>query len=223
MTPEVKGENEAFTASDMTFGSNLIVAYTMGALTKVSRELFEDSPSLFAEQVENWLTAKMAQQIDEWGLNGDGGTEPLGILNRSGINSTTSIGAIDWTDASAAVQAVRGRNHEPGGMVVNTTIYGDLLELETGDGSNSARGWLGAPPTMDGVTVYNTTHCPLESAITGDFSKFAMGVRGDMRIEASTVAGEAFERHQIWLKVVARIGFAPLDESAFHILSGITS
>lgn len=223
VTVDTHAENETITATDLQFGSRLLNTYTAAALTKISRELWQDSPELLAEQLESWLAAAMALKIDTWGLSGSGSQEPVGLLNAPGISSTGTVGAIDWTDVSAAATAIRNSNHEPNSAIMDTTIAADLLEIETGDGTNSARGWLGAPPTLANVAMLNTTHCPTAKAVLGDFNMYAMGVRTGALVEASTVAGDAMEKHQIWVKITQRFDFVTLDDSAFHILEGITT
>jgi len=97
-----------------------------------------------------------------------------------------------------------------------------LFNTETGDGTNSARGWLDAPPTLRTVQFLQSTNCPTDKLILGDFSRYAMGLRTSASVEASTTAGEAFERHQVRVKISMRFDFVPLMEQAFHALTGLT-
>lgn len=219
---ELKGENQSATFSDVTIGQRKLSTRTAMAITAVSRELWEDSPGLLAEQLQRWMGAKMAQQIDSIGLNGYT-SKPAGLLGTTGINSTGSIGAIDWADVAAAVSRIRVNNHEPNAIIMHPTIHDDLFNIETGDGTNAARGWLDAPPTIRDKQFLMTTNCPLANLVTGDFSRFMMGVRTGILIETSTEAGSSFEKHQVYVKATARFDFVSVDDSAFEILAGITS
>ncbi|MCO8122929.1 phage major capsid protein, partial [Stieleria sp. TO1_6] len=207
----------------MKFGQRQLNVVTAFAMTSISRELWEDSPDLLASQLTGWLSATMAAQIDKYGLQGHTGGRPVGILNTPGIDSTNSIGGIDWTDVAAAVTSIRNANHEPNAVIVNPTIHDDLFNIPTGDGTNSARGWLEPPPTIRDKQYLHTTNCPLEQAVVGDFTKYLMGLRTGFQIETTTAAGEAFARHQVWIKATQRFDFTTLDDTAFHNLSGITS
>lgn len=222
-TVSIKAENEAITASDMTFSARNLRTYTAAAMTKISRELWEDSPQLLAQQIESWLVAKMAQQVDQWGLQGTGVGQPLGLVNRTEIDETGSVGAIDWADVSAAATAVRVANHEPDAIVLHPQIHADLMDIETGDGANAARGWLGRSPNLEGVTFHQSTNCPTSDLICGDFSKYLMGLRTGALVESSTEAGDSFQNHQVWVKIVTRFDFATLDDSAFYRLADITT
>jgi len=223
VVPALRGENDVITESNNTFGQIRMVAKNAGVMTKLSRELAEDAPELLAEQIGMWLVAAMVTTIDRWGLNGAGGLEPEGLYQQAGIGSTGTIGAIDWTDVSAAATAIRNLNHEPGSVIVSPTRYADLFNKESGDGVNSARNWLGAPPTLAGMQFLQSTNNPNTKAMVGDFSRYALGLRTSPLVEASTTAGDAFERHQIFVKITCRFDFAPLDATAFHSLTGLTA
>jgi len=221
-TVATKSENSAFTASDVKFGARRLNTYTAGALVKLSRELAEDAPELLASQLSQFLGSAMATQVDLWGLVGTGSAQPTGILNQPAINATGSIGAIDWLDVSTAATLVRNANHEPNAAIMNTEVHDDLFTIATGDGTNSARGWLSAPETLKNIQYLQTTNCPLAKLIVGDFTKYLMGIRTGARVEMTT-DGTAFENHQAWVKITMRFDFVTLDDSAFQILSGITS
>lgn len=223
LTVTNKAEGAAWTASDLTFGQRELSTHTAGAFTKISRELWEDAPGLLAEQIGSWLASAMAQQIDRWGIQGTGSAQPTGLVNVAEIDSTGSIGAIQWSDISAAVTAIRNANHEPNAVLLYPEVHDDLMTSVTGDAVNAAKNWLGPPPTLEGKLFLPSTNVPLANAVIGDFSKYAMGLRTTARVEASTTAGEAFERHQVYVKVVMRYDFVTLDDSAFHVLTGITS
>lgn len=168
---KTKSEGGPFNRSKLKFGTRILSAMTGGCVVELSRELWEDSEELLARQLGTFLAAELARQVDEWGLSGSASAEPQGILQRDIDNTDSdSVGAIDWTDLSDAATKVRERNHEPTVAIMHTTIRDDLLSIETGDGTNSARGWLGKPPTLENVTLLETTHCPLAKAIIGDFS-----------------------------------------------------
>jgi HK97 family phage major capsid protein len=221
--PEIKlrSENAPIHESNNTFGAIRLVAKNAGVLTKMSRELAEDAPELLAEQIGQLLVSAMVTTIDKWGLAGAGGLEPEGLYEQV-LASTGSIGAIDWTDVSAAATAIRGVNHEPNSVILSPKRYADLFEAETGDGTNAARGWLDAPPTLRTLQFLQTTNNPDAKAMIGDFTRYAMGLRTSPLVEATTVGGDAFGNHQVHIKITARFDFATLDKTAFRSLTGIT-
>ncbi len=220
-TVQTKSQNSAFTASNMTFGARRLNTYTAGSLVKMSRELYEDAGDMVAMQLEAFLSSALATQVDAWGLDGTGSAQPLGLTGR-GINTTDSIGQPYWADLSSAATAVRVSNHEPAVAIMHPSVYGALSDIETGDGTNAARGWLNAPPTLKDTRFLQSTNCPVAKLVIGDFSRYLMGVRTGARVEASTQAGDAFANHQVWLKITMRFDFITLDDTAFELLTGIT-
>lgn len=216
-------ENTTIADSNMLFGLKTLSTTKLAMLVKLSRELYEDATELAARQLQLAMAAKMAERIDYYGLAGSGSAEPLGILNNSEIEDTGSIGAIAWEDLAAGILEIREANRRPNAIIMSPLIAHDLSLLTTGDGTNSAKGWLSSPETVRDKTQLVTSNCPDDKLIIGEWQHYAMGVRNQISVEATTTGGNSFADHQIWLKVYARVAFVPLDVTAFHALTGITS
>jgi HK97 family phage major capsid protein len=221
-TMEVKEENQAFTATDFTFEAVGFTAHTIGCLIYASRELAADAPN-FSVQVESVITAALGAELDRLGLVGSGSQEPLGIANYPRVGTTGSIGAIAWEDVHTAATGVRAANGEPNAWVAHPTIAGDLEILTSGDGTNSAKLWLGPPPGVAELAKFTTTNVTTANLIVGDFSKMLIGLRQRPMVEFSPVAGDAFAKHQIAIKVTWRGDFGLSQPTHFHVLSGITT
>lgn len=220
-TVEIKAENAAFTGSDPVFGQLAVEPRTLGILVTISRELAEDGVGV-AEILESIMARKIAQMADYYGIQGTGSAQPVGLINNPNIASTSVGGAISWFDIADAITSVRVNNHQPSGIVLSPSNHGDLMKSTTGDGTNAAQNWLLQPPNSEGMGYYPTNNCPDSAIVVGDFSKLLWCVRSGARLETSVTAGEAFERHQLKLKLVIRADWAVTDASAFHILNGIS-
>ncbi|MDZ4784242.1 MAG: phage major capsid protein [Planctomycetia bacterium] len=218
-----KGENDAFSESTVGFGLVNLVSRTFGTIVKVSEELLMDAP-MAADAIEQSLIRGLATALDSAALIG---LSPgmSGLIQNSTIVTaqTGSVGAIDWLDLHTAAVAVRSNNHEPTAYVCDPVIAGDLDAIVSGDGTTSARLWLGPPPSIAGISRFTTTTMPTSSIIMGDFSFAVLGVRMQPRIEISRVADDAFERFQAAIRIVWRGDTAVLRPSAFHLLAGITT
>jgi HK97 family phage major capsid protein len=221
VTPEIKSEMSLFTAQDINLGGISLVPRTVGVYLECSRELAEDAPN-FVQMIENQIASTLAVSIDKYGIQGFGGTS-VGLTGSTAITETGSIGAIQWSDLSSAVTSIRVANHEPNAFVMYPTIHDALLNSVTGDGTNAAKGWLEAPPSIRDKSYYNTTNCPLGNVIVGDFSKYAFGLRTGVQIETSATAGNLMKQHAIGIKVTIRCDYAILDASAFQRLAGVTA
>lgn len=220
VTLETKGELETLSTSDMRFGKLTLVAHKIGTIFKVSRELAYDAPN-FAQMVENFAASALAAKVDSYAIQGSGSGEPLGILNNTELAETGSVGAIEWEDLASAAAQVRLANHMPNAGILGVQANEDLMVLAAGDGTNSAKSWLGRPPALEGVTLNATNNCPLAQAIVGDFSHALFGVREEVRLEVSPDVG--FEEDSLYFKIVWRGDFGVTDPTAFHRLAGITS
>lgn len=221
-TFKVVAENTLIPESSVTFGRVQFSAYKIACLLSLSRELAEDAPNA-AQLVEQILTKSFAVELDRLALVGSGSAEPNGLLNYTGVESTDSIGAIEWEDLHAAAVEVRGRNFEPTGYICSPTIAGDLDLITSGDGTNAAKMWLGPPPSLTQVPRYSSTNCPNANLFVGDWTQMAIALRTDATIEATTSGGNAFEKHQLLIKLTFRGDFGCLHSGAFHVLKGITT
>ena len=98
-----------------------------------------------------------------------------------------------------------------------------MAPITSGDGTNSAKLWLNAPPHVANIPFLDTTAITTAYAVAGDFSHLLMGVRTGATLEVTTVGDEAFEKHQCEFEIVQRLAFAVTRGAAFHVLSGITT
>jgi HK97 family phage major capsid protein len=220
-TIETKKQSSSFAQSDITFGGVTLTAKTLGTYVKIGRELVEDAPNI-NQIVDDVLRKALAAEIEKLVLQGQAG-EPTGLLNDSTINETGSIGAISWEDMHAPVVTCWNANESPNAYVVNPTIAGDLELITTGDGSTSAKNWLGAPKGLADLLALKTTSMPLANAIIGDFTKLIIGLRQNALVEITKEGVNAFEKHQVGVKITWRGDFAIERSAAFERLAGITS
>lgn len=116
-----------------------------------------------------------------------------------------------------------GQNFEPNAYVTSPTIAGDLDAITSGDGTNSAKLWLGPPPPVEPLTRYVTSNVPDTTIIIGDFTQLVIGLRQQPLIEISTEAENAFSKHQVLVKVTFRGDCQCLHSNAFHTLDGVTT
>ncbi len=221
---QVKAENNAFVGSGVSFDAIHFSAFTVGTMIVASRELAEDAPN-FPQLIETTLANAWAAKFDHIAINGVAGTSLDGILDweTGGIGETGSVAAIAWEDIHNAVVGVQMANFEPNAYIINPDIAGDLSILASGDGTNSAKMWLGPPPGVAPLTQLRTTNIGTGSAIIGQFNQLVFGLRKNFLIESTTMAGDFFSRHQVAWKLVCRFDVNAFRRDAFHRLVGITT
>ena len=220
------GENNAITASDATLGAMTLYAKTVVCLVKLSLELSQDSANI--EQIlATTITSAMANAIDSAGLNGvDAG--PSGVINLSGRNSVTGIGApTSWDFAIDGMYELMADNvpaERIGAMVAHPALWKKMAKLKTGITNDKTT--LVMPDEVAKLPRLWTTAAPLESgttatAVIADWRDLLFGVRQDINVR---VLQETFlgSNLQIAVLAYARVDFGATRRDSFCTLEGIT-
>jgi HK97 family phage major capsid protein len=134
------------------------------------------------------LAAQIAAEIDNQAINGDGtGSKITGILNTSGINSTTwgsSPATLLWADVLELEKmliddkALVGNNLH---YLVDPATY-KTAKSTTKATSDAGAGFLvdfeNGVPRLNGFSVHVSTHVPANTLIFGNFSELLVGSWG---------------------------------------------
>lgn len=126
-------EHVAVTRSDPKFGKSSLSPNTVGGEYEVSRRMILQAAESIEDLLRRDLGSLLRQALDLAAITGTGGTQPLGILNTSGITAVTASAALSDTTADliAAIElddltGSRGFLTNPGAMrVVRKTKDGD--------------------------------------------------------------------------------------------------
>lgn len=219
-TLQVKVENAAFSGTDPTFDAIGMTAYTIGNVITMSRELAEDAPN-GSQIIQDVFMRAAGVAIDRYGLQGTASAQPAGLTVR--LTPTTGAASIDFDELLDSVGRVWAANHEPVAYILHPTLATALAKTKSGDGTNSAALYMTAPDEVAALMNLRTTNMPTDALFCGDFSHYLFGVRSQIRIEVSTEAGEAFERHQVKIKLVWRGDFGLTQSAAIDYRSDLTA
>lgn len=228
VTPEWKSENDEFAGSLMQFGAYTLNPKTVGFLVRLSRELLEDSGPELERFVRSTFSSAFASVLDQVTLRGSGANnQPIGILNKPGIVSTGSIGSLDYSKLIDGAQKLFENNfagtHADIGAVMNPRTAASLAKI-AGTANDH---YIQPPEPVREMRRLQSTAIPVESGNTevlmGDFRQCAVALRTGFQIEATTIGGGAFEKHQLLLKATARLDVVVFRPSWFHRLHGITN
>jgi HK97 family phage major capsid protein len=229
-----KAENAQATASDMTFEALTLTARSLIAIAKLSIELMEDSPTI-NDVVENAMAQALALELDRAALYGSGtAPEPRGIINTSGVgiqSQGTNGAALTSYDAfSTAVQTIQAANGDPNAVIYAARTAGTLDRLKDSTGQP-----LQPPQSFRELTKLVTSQVPVNrthgaasnasDAFVGEWPELLVGVRTQLRIEASRVSvvgGEsAFDRLQVHVRAYLRADIGVAQPSHFVVVTGI--
>ena len=222
-TPAFRNEAASVAESDPTFGAVTFTPRSMMMLTKVSRELLEDSINI-STALPNIITSAMAAEMDRICLEGTGSApQPRGIKNQSGIGTTAHDAALtSYAPFLVAQTDILTNNAGPvNAIIMHPRDAGDLAAL-----SDTTNQPLNMPPALSGVPMLTTTSIASnggsgsnESTIyVGNFSNLMIGMRNDIRIE---IARERFaDNHQYGFYAHMRFDVAVAHAKWFHTITG---
>ena len=209
-----KAEGASHTPSDVNFGPIVLNAKTLMASTKISIELIEDSGPSAAQVIENSLAQSMAVEMDRAGLFGTGAnSEPLGIYNAEGLSQVDPNAALtDYEDFVDAWVKCLEANGMPSVKLYSPAVAGVLAKLTMA----TELAPLPAPKPVEDLRTLISTQIPntlgggadRSVAFVGGFENVLMGVRNNIRIEASREAGDSFEKGLVWIRAYMRGDFA---------------
>lgn len=223
-TPAWRAENASISESEPTFARVSMAPKSLAVLCKVSREVLEDSLNI-EEALTRSITAAMALEFDRAGLFGSGsGSEPQGLTNMVGIGEVAHDAALASYAplVSARTQVLTANAGEPTAFIMHPREDGTLVGLVDTTGQP-----LQAPAKIAAVPQLVTTAVPTNggvgtnesSIITGNFSRFLLGIRNDIRIE---VLKERYaDNHQYGFIAHMRGTFAAEHVAAFSHVTGI--
>jgi HK97 family phage major capsid protein len=190
-TPAWKSENAAITAADLAFDAVTFTARSLVRVVTLSVELFEDADPSSESVIANSFASQIALELDRAALRGTGTPpEPRGVLNTSGITTTThgANGAVIanydfWLDAKGAVS---GNNFEPNAHIQaprSTTSLSKLKEATTNAYMAPPAAMLPMLQTKQvpiTLTVGTSTDC--SEIYTAQWDQLMIGIRTDFNI-----------------------------------------
>lgn len=199
-------EGQEITPSDPSFDAIWLRADKLATLSYISNELASDAANAGQAVVDSIVNA-MARAMDDYLLNA--------LLNSTQVNSTGSVGAIQWSDILGARLAVKLLNGQAPSIVANPNLQYDLsLLTETDTGA-----FLAPPAQVSDLQWYETTAMLDSKACTGDFTKLLCGLRQGLTLELSRDA--RFNYDETAIRCITRMA-ANVTRPHFHLLSGIS-
>lgn len=187
------GEEDAITASDVSFDNVELVARKLAVFTRMSNDLLEDSVIDLADQVASDIARQFAQKEDECYFNGDGTSTYGGMIGvraailgtagavdaASGIDTLPEITAADLLKVMSQIPlyAQSGATW----VMSNAAMVETVQKIQAAAGGNSVVD-LGNGPVMQyqGYPVMMSQVMPAN--LTADYSNLAMILFGDFRM-----------------------------------------
>jgi len=219
------GEEVEITESEAELGQAELMARKLGALTKVSTELDEDSVVEIGDLITQSMAYAMADKIDQAAFNGDGTSTYGGVVGlKNALHASATQGAATGNDSAltldmADFEATAGLYPEypgadPRWFMSKAVYWASAARLMDAAGGNTNVTIGNGPPTMmflgypvTFVQVMPSTTSTLASTIVAYFGDLRLGasygVRRSVRTEVSRE--RYFETDQIGIKTTERV------------------
>lgn len=226
-------ENQNFAESEPVLGSVSWKLKRADAITRISRELVADSQPSVVEFITRLFQEAIARERDRMiavGSTGGAtaGTQPEGLAaatlptgNVLAVGDDLSYASLVELEHKLA-RKYRARARWVMNSVNLHRIF-SLLDLSGRPLFTRENGALGQPQTLVmGYPVSVQDDLSDASIFFGDLSAYVWFDREEMGIESTTAGGEAFARHQTWVKVWERADGKLALPEAFVRADGIT-
>jgi succinylarginine dihydrolase len=232
-----KVENQPAPLSDAQFGKVTLTARTLFGACAVSLEAVQDASNI-DQVIENSLAMSAALALDLAALRGDGtAASPIGIRNAPGVqlvdlgtNGATLTSTTFYPKWSQACQLIMQKNGIP-----RTTIFAPRTWSEQDLLANTLNDALEAPDSWKNLQKLVTNQVPINNtkgssnasseAYVGDFQQMLVGIRSELNLEISRVAGDstgsAFRSGQIWIRIFMRADIQLARPEHFVLIDGI--
>ena len=218
-----KAENADINLSDIITGTGDLKAKTFAVIVPVSRELAHDSVN-FVTALERALSEALALKLDAAFMFGDGeGTDPLGLVNTSGVQEIQHDGPLDYDTIIDAWQKLAAVNADPQSLFMSPRDRSILTKISKGDS-----GYFTRPELLNGIDFLHSAAIPSNLgvgedeglAIMGDFSQALLGITENAQLEITTTGGDAFRKHQVLVKMTYRGDILALRPNHFLKITG---
>jgi len=201
-----EAENASFDETDPAFGQLTWSIHRMNALTKSSRELVNDSNPNIVNVLSELFMEAVAAERDKMIAIGDGSTQPEGIYSASGLESLAVDGSIAYDKLVQIKYKLAGKYQRNARWIMSSTNMQRIISLTDNNGqpliSNAIL--VGGVPTILGKPYSIQDDLPDHTIFYGDLSRYYWFDRERMGIESTSVGGDAFLKHQVWIKVWER-------------------
>lgn len=218
-------ENTKFTESTPQFGQKPFDMNRVDALAKTSRELLADAIVDLTSFLTDLFADAAAAERDKMIAIGSGSGRPEGVYYAAGISAVAVGGAISYDKLIDIYSALAKKYRRSARWIMNNTQVQRISKLKDDDGRPLWRPGLAEdrPDLLLGRPISEQVDLPNSFIGFGNLNYYWLLEREDMSFESTTVAGEAFEKHQLWLKAWERYDGKVVLPAGFSKGTGITS
>ena len=215
-------ENATKTTTTAHFGTTVLTARKVAAILYASDELIEDSTEIdVVNLIIELFGEQLAEEEDRVIIQGNGTTEPTGILTAASLRTVTCAGNLDFDDIIDLIYALPQKYHSGSSFLVARENIKNLRKLKDGD---SRYLWAdpvsaGMPATILGYPVHEIDYVGEANILFGNWKMvYWLGDRKSLSVKISNDTTQAFTQDMTAIRVVARIaGNVVLADGGAHL------
>jgi len=202
-------ENATKTTTTAHFGTNTLTARKVAAILYASDELIEDSTEIdVVNLIIQLFGEQLAEEEDRVIIQGNGTTEPTGIITAGTIRTVTCAGNLDFDDIIDLIYSLPQKYHSGSSFLIARENIKNLRKLKDGE---SRYLWAdpvsaGMPATILGYPVHEIDYVGEDYIFFGNWKMcYWLGDRKSMSVKISNDTTQAFTQDMTAIRVVARI------------------
>lgn len=206
-TAGASAENQSFNPTDPVLGEIDWTLKRADALTKISRELVADSRPSIVEFVTSLFQEAIAVERDKMIAIGNGTAQPKGLYSTTDIPEVSVAGSLTFAKLVEMEQTLPKKYRRRARWVMNSANLQRVFSLvDSQDMPIFRREMIAGTPESRilGYPVSQQEDLPDHAIFFGDLGQYLWFDREEMGVESTTVGGDAFANHQVWLKIWER-------------------
>lgn len=227
-------ENTDISSGDPAFSQVTWTVHRLNAMVKTSRELVDDSNPDIVQVVGQLFQQAILAERDHVIAMGTGSGQPMGLYSASGITNV-NVTTLTYANLVKLKESIDHRYHssKPDGSFrwfFNQAVKAAIMGIVDDIGrpvfvSDATTGWV---PMLLGSPVSIERTFPDNFIGIGDLSYYVWFDRQQLAMESTTEAGDAFSKHQLWIKLTERADGKPalpptVPIARSRILTGVSS
>ncbi|NVO55102.1 phage major capsid protein [Rhodobacteraceae bacterium B1Z28] len=175
VNPAEVGETDAKPESEPSFEEIDLKNFTLGVVVPVTRTLLEDAHVDLSAYLGNHIARRFGQKESSWFINGNGTTQPEGVLTSNEV-ANNEVGAIDGDTLIDHFYSLKTAYALNGAWMMNRKTMALVRKLKDGNGQYIWQEGIAGrqPPQIMGRPVLEAVDMPDPSAgntpiVFGDF------------------------------------------------------
>jgi len=197
-------ENSEIPASTHEFRQVQLSPKHVGARTEVSRNMLLQSSPDIEQLVQSDFAAVIARAVDRAALNGTGGTEPTGILNRSGVTEVADFAAT-WEKIQELIGTLEDSDAEGSAFAATPSVVRTLRTTNRVDGEPEHGFIMESRDALDGYQVARSTHMAADKLLFGNFADVLIGMWGGVEILPNPYAQGSYEKGNVQYRIIQTV------------------